>query len=285
MAAESSTKRTSKKKSRWDARLPRPSNLKLLSHGQLGRSKLQVEYGTLKRQRRGTGYFAHLLGKYENNCRPSNGFKIVAVFTAKMDELRRLIAYSDKQNLLDNPTSFCGYRELIDDDTLGRAILWQAVRKQSWLRLVTEKWYPLLNRLHFNCRNSDKDSMKPESEHQYIKYPDGTLSETADKILFANVGSHGHDDRIYILDPSIYKNARLVSSKMSVGKNIRDSDVWTLNDTRIDHWLEQLRKSKQSQDFDHARMLCGRRQALLPMDQKRNQFYLTLRMNPERYKI
>ncbi len=268
------------KKSRWDARLPRPSSRTILSHGQLGRSNLRLEQGLLKRQRKGTSNNAHALGQ-NLNVRPSNGYKIVAVITAKMDELQRIIAYSDKQGYFSCPANFCGYRELVDDSTLGRAILWHAVQKEPWLKLVIDKWFPLLNRLHFGGR---RHSGTPESQPTYSRCLEGTLAETADKLLFANVGDFGHDDRIYILN-SVFqvKNPVPRSKKISAGKNIHDKDVLSIDSVTIDKTLEHMRIRGDKHNMDNLKTICKYRQILLPMNQARNEFYLSLRLNPNRY--
>lgn len=292
-----STKSQSQKKRRWDARLPRPSSTTVLSHGQLGRSNLQLRKGNIKRVRKGTGEFAIAFNNL--HVKPSNGYKMIAVITAKMDELQRLIAYSDKQSWLTHPENFCGYRELYDDETLGRAILWNAIQKESsWFKLITEKWYPLLNRIHFGAK---VDSGTPESEPVFSKCHDGTLGSTADTYLLANLGGYGHDDRIYLLEPSYYRSYNKKqksgqrSSRFSVtgsspysfccsSKNVKDPDVYQLDDPYIDQWLERVRqKGNSDKDYEMAKVICKHRQVLVPMDQQRNRYLLSLRLSADKY--
>lgn len=279
------THQPKEKKGRWDARLPRPSSSLVLAHGQLGRSNLQVQHGNVKRMRKGTGPTA--LAGNNLSVKPSNGYKIIAVSSAKMDELQRLIAYSDKQSWLACPANFCGYRELADDETLGRAIMWHAIRKEPyWFKLITEKWYPLLNRVHFGGK---VHSGTAESEPSFSKCAEGTLARTADHYLVANVGGYGHDDGIYLLDPSYHRNTKRKGTPVSFpgvsgGKNIRDADVYRLNDTVVDQWLTELRR-KSSTDIDRkmAESICRSRQVLLPMDHARNQQFLALRLDDDMY--
>jgi hypothetical protein len=290
-----STKGTSGKKGRWDARLPRPSSTTTLSHGQLGRSNLQVQGGSLKRIRKGTGPSAIAF----NNVvvKPSNGYKIIAVISAKMDELQRLIAYSDKQSWFVCSANFCGYRELTDNGSLGRAILWSAIRKEPyWFKLVTDKWYPLLNRIHFGGKIH---SGTPESEPAFSKCSEGTLAHTADPYLVANVGGYGHDDGMYLLDSSYYRNNQKKRTPNATRtpqtshqnnfdscstKNIRDADVYQLNDLAVDHWLERVRqKGSLDKDYKMAELICKSRQVLIPMDKSRNQYLLSLRLSNDKY--
>jgi hypothetical protein len=204
-----------------------------------------------------------------------------------MNELQRLVAYSDKQSWLACPAHFCGYRELCDDGSLGRAILWHAVRKDPhWFKLITDKWYPLLNRIHFGGK---VHSGTPESEPTFSKCSEGTLAHTADPYLVANVGGYGHDDGIYyLLDPSYHRTTKKSRSHTPHtscnSKNIRDMDVYQLKDVAVDHWIERVRqKGSTNKDYKMAESICKSRQILVPMDKSRNQYLLSIRLTKDRY--
>jgi hypothetical protein len=213
-----------------------------------------------------------------------------------MDELQRLVAYSDKHSWFSVPNHFCGYRELHDDGSLGRAILWHSLRKEAfWFKLVTEQWYPLLNRLHFGNKTH---SETPDSEPTFSKCSEGTLACSAQPYLLANVGGYGHDDGIYLLDSSHYRHTKNVSksrtspdqchvNKTCSSKNIQDRDVYQLHDIAVDHWLNRVRKkgSIDDKDFAMAKTICKYRQTVMPMTKTRNEYLLSLRLSPEKYII